>query len=41
MDKLWDEWISEFADDDIVVMTSETGKYMVSFEIEDRKYTLE
>ena len=41
MNKLWDEWICDFADDDIVVMTDQTSEDMISFEIEDRKYFLE
>ena len=41
MNKLWDEWICDFADDDIVVMTDQTREDMISFEIEDRKYFLE
>ena len=41
MDKIWDEWISEFEDEQIVPMTCETSEHMVSFEIENTIYTLE
>ena len=41
MNKIWEDWICEFADDEIMPVTCETSEVMVSFEIEDRKYTLE
>ena len=41
MNKVWEDWICEFADDEIMPITCETSEAMVSFEIEDRKYTLE